>query len=195
MSGQGLPAPARHKTVKRIHISDDDLARAASDGDGAAFSTLLARHYDRLFGLAFRMTGSRADAEDLTQDVCAALPSKIRSFRAESRFTTWMYRIMVNAAHDLRRRRAAHDKASEGWGDWELARRDEAKETAEQVDWLIATMRALPDELRDTLALILDDATHRQAAEVLGISEGTVSWRIYEAKRHLAALRAKEDRA
>ncbi len=54
-------------------------------------------------------------------------------------------------------------------------------------------MRALPDDLRDTLALVPDDATHDQVAEVLGISPGTVSWRISEAKKHLRALREKED--
>ena len=101
----------------------------------------------------------------------------------------------MNAAHDRRRRQASHRKAAEGWGDWELARRAEAEDSAGQIGWLLAAMGQLKDELRDTLALVLDEVTHRDAAEILGISEGTVSWRISVAKKQLGALRAKEDQA
>lgn len=175
--------------------SDEDLARAAAGGDGAAFAALLSRVYDRLFALAFRLTGSRAEAEDLTQDVCAALPAKLGAFRGQSRLTTWLYRVVVNAAHDRRRRAASHARAATSWGDWELARQAEIAETREALDWLTTAMRALPEDLRDTLALVLDDMTHAQAAEVLDISEGTVSWRLSEARKRLRALRAREESA
>lgn len=177
-----------------MDTSDETLARDAARGDAAAFSMLLARCYDRMFALSFRMTGTRAEAEDLTQDICAALPAKIANFRGDSRFTTWLYRVVVNAAHDRRRRQTSHKRATEGWGSWEIARRSADAETAEQVDWLMSAMRQLPENLRDTLALVLDDATHAQAAEVLGVSEGTISWRISEAKKHLRRIRAQEDR-
>ena len=62
-----------------------------------------------------------------------------------------------------------------------------------QIDWLTTATSALPEDLRDTVALVLDDVTHREAATILGISEGTVSWRISEAKKHLRALRETED--
>ena len=177
----------------RMTTSDENLARAAADGDVEAFSALLERHYDAVFRLAFRLTGAAAEAEDLTQDVCAALPAKLASFRAEARFTTWLWRVVVNAAHDRRRRAATHARHAEGWGDWETARRAADRETAEAVDWLAEAMRALPEELRDTLALVLDDLSHEEAAEILGIAPGTVSWRISEAKKRLRALREKED--
>ena len=96
---------------------------------------------------------------------------------------------MVNAAHDRRRRRATYVKATTGWGDWEVARRAEAEEKEEALDWLTTAMRALPEDLADTLALVLDDATHAEAAEVLGVSEGTISWRISEAKKRLRELK------
>ena len=179
----------------RMETSDEDLARAAAGGDAAAFSALLERRYDGLFALAFRLTGSRAEAEDLTQDICAALPAKLAGFRGTAKFSTWLYRVAVNAAHDRRRRLASHRKAADGWGDWELARRAEAEETAGQVDWLITAMGQLKDDLRDTLALVLDEVTHREAAEILGVSEGTISWRISEAKKQLGALRSTEDQA
>ena len=177
----------------RMVTSEEDLARAAAGGDAAAFGALLELRYDGLFRLAFRLTGSRAEAEDLTQDICAALPAKLAGYRSEARFGTWLYRVAVNAAHDRRRRQASARKAADGWGDWELARQAEMAETAAQIDWLTAAMRALPDDLRDTLALVLDDMSHREAGEVLGVSEGTVSWRVSEARKHLRALRATED--
>lgn len=178
--------------VMRMTVSDETLARAAADGDGEAFSSLLHRHYDRVFRLAFRLTGAAAEAEDLCQDICAALPAKLAAFRGEARFTTWLYRVVVNAASDRRRRRATYAKAAEGWGEVEVARRAEAVETAEALDWLTRAMRALPEELRDTVALVLDDVTHAEAAQVLGVSEGTVSWRMSEAKKRLRLMKEAE---
>jgi RNA polymerase sigma-70 factor, ECF subfamily len=180
----------------RMESDDRALALAAADGDGAAFAALIERHYDRLFALAFRLTGSRAEAEDLTQDICLALPAKLGGYRGEARVTTWLYRVAVNAAHDRRRRQAVRAKAGQGWGDWELARVAQAAEERDALDWLTAAMRALPEELRDTAALILDEElTQAEAAEVLGIAEGTVAWRMSEVKKRLRALWAKEERA
>ena len=176
-----------------MSTSDEELALAAAGGDAAAFSTLLSRSYDRLFALAFRLTGRRAEAEDLTQDICAALPAKLAGFRGSARFSTWLYRVAVNAAHDRRRRQASHARAADGWGDWELARRAEIAETTAQVDWLMQAMARLNDDLRDTLALVLDEVTHAEAAQILGVSEGTISWRVSQAKKHLAAMRATEE--
>ena len=175
-----------------METGDTDLALAAAGGDAAAFSRLLERHYDRLFRLCFRLTGARAEAEDLTQDICAALPARLRSFRGEAGFTTWLYRLAVNAAHDRRRRAATHAKAADGWGDWERNRRAADSQTAEAVDWLTEAMRSLAPDLRDTLALVLDEVTHREAGAILGVSEGTISWRISEAKKHLARMRAED---
>ena len=169
--------------------SDEALALAAANGDGEAFSALITRHYDRVFRLSFRLTGVRAEAEDLCQDICAALPAKIAAFRGDARFTTWLYRVVVNAASDRHRRRASYARAADGWGEVEVARRAEAAETAEALDWLTAAMRALSDELRETLALVLDDVTHAEAGEILGVSEGTISWRISEAKKRLRAMK------
>lgn len=179
--------------VMRMTVSDEALALAAASGDGEAFASLLHRHYDRVFRLAFRLTGVRAEAEDLTQDVCAALPAKLSAFRGDARFTTWLYRVVVNAAHDRRRRRASHAKAAASWGEVEVARQAEASETAAALDWLSQAMQALPEDLRDTVALVLDEVTHAEAALVLGISEGTVSWRMSEAKKHLRAMKEAED--
>lgn len=173
--------------------SDTALARAAACGDQDAFSCLLGRHYDALFRLCFRLSGVQAEAEDLCQDICLALPAKLARFRGEARFTTWLYRVTVNAAHDRRRRAATRARASEGWGAWEQNRQAELAEAQEGLDWLQSAMRALPEDLRDTLALTLgEEMTQGEAAQVLGISEGTVAWRLSEVRKRLKAMRDKE---
>ncbi len=188
-----MPFGLRPIEQMRMNVSDEDLALAAAGGDGAAFEALLARLYDRLFGLCFRLTGSRADAEDLTQDICAALPAKLANFRGTAKVTTWLYRVAVNAASDRRRRAATYSKALDGWGDWETARADIAREEQEAVSWLYRAMGQLKDPLRDTLALVLDDISHAEAGEILGVSEGTISWRVAEAKKALRALKEEEE--
>jgi RNA polymerase sigma-70 factor (ECF subfamily) len=176
----------------RMTVSDEDMALAAQNGDGQAFASLIARQYDRLFRLCFRLTGSKHEAEDLTQDICAALPAKLSSYKRQSKVTTWLYRVAVNAAHDRRRKQATYGRASDGWGDWELNRQAVIEENQTRADWLTAAMGSLPVDLRDTLALVLDDMTHADAGAILGISEGTVSWRLSEARKHLKSLKEKE---
>ncbi len=176
-----------------MDTSDETLAAAAANNDREAFAALLARHYDRIFGLAFRLTGARAEAEDLTQDICMALPVKLQSYRQTARLTTWLYRVTVNAAHDRRRRAATRSRAADGWGDWELARQAEIAEAGAALDWLAATMARLSPELRDTVALTLgEELSQAEAAEVLGVSEGTVAWRMSEVKKRLRGMARAE---
>ena len=178
-----------------METPDETLATAAALGDRTAFGVLVSRHYDRIFGLSFRLTGNRAEAQDLTQDICAALPAKLRGWRGEARFTTWLYRVVVNAVHDLRRRHFTREKAASGWGNWEIARQDEIATQAEALDWLTTAMQRLSPELRDTVALVLgEELTQGQAGEVLGVSEGTVAWRMSEVKKRLRAIAAEDAR-
>jgi RNA polymerase sigma-70 factor (ECF subfamily) len=177
----------------RMETPDETLATAAAQGDRAAFSVLLTRHYDRVFRTAYRLTGRRADAEDLAQDICAALPAKLRLWRGEARFTTWLYRVTVNAAHDQRRRQSTRSRAATGWGDWEIERQASMAEDAGAQAWLAAAMRHLPPDLRDTAALICgEELTQAEAAQVLGLSEGTVAWRMSEVKRRLRDIARQE---
>jgi RNA polymerase sigma-70 factor, ECF subfamily len=176
-----------------MNTSDEDLALAAAGGDRDAFGALLSRHYDRVHGLAWRLTGSRADAQDLTQDICANLPARLRNWRGEARFSTWLYRVVVNAVHDMRRRQATRARASDGWGDWELARQDEIEAEREAHGWLTDAMTRLPPELRDTVALVLgEELTQAEAGVVLGLSEGTIAWRMSEVKKRLRAMAEQE---
>ncbi|MCY3930125.1 MAG: RNA polymerase sigma factor [Acidobacteria bacterium] len=172
---------------------DEELVRAAATGSREAFRELLELHYDRIFRFCFRLTGRREEAEDLTQDICVALPAKLKSFRGRASLTTWLYRVAMNAAHDRRRRAMSRTKAAEGWGEIEMSRLAEETGRAADLDWLRRSMAVLPDDLRDTVALTIDgEMTHAEAAEVLGISEGTVSWRLSEARKRLRAMRQEE---
>ena len=76
--------------------TDDDLVSLATQGNRAAFEALLRRHYDLMHRVAWRMTGSQTDAQDICQDVCCALVERIASFRGEAKFTTWLVGIVRN---------------------------------------------------------------------------------------------------
>ena len=86
---------------------DGALARRAAAGDREAFAALLECHYHRIFRIGARVLGDADEAADLAQDVCVALPARLASWRGESRFTTWLYRVVMNAARDALRRKDA----------------------------------------------------------------------------------------
>ncbi|MEM8870512.1 MAG: RNA polymerase sigma factor [Pseudomonadota bacterium] len=175
--------------------SDATLVTQARSGDADAFAMLVARHYDAVFRLAWKLLGNRAEAEDLAQDVSIGLATKLHGFREEARFSTWLHRVVVNTARDRMRRRARYAKAASGWGEVERARQTAAAEADAASAWLSAAMGALPDGLRETVALVLgEDLTHAEAAEVLDVSEGTISWRMSETRRRLREI-AEEEKA
>lgn len=177
-----------------METSDEDLAIAAAGGDASAFSVLLKRHYDRIFRVARTVLGNHAEAEDLTQDICLALPQKITGFRGEAKFTTWLHKVVVNASRDRIRRASSQSKASWGWGDWERNRVAGNEDTAEATNWLTDAMSRLNADLRETVALVLgEDMNHREAGEILGLSEGTVSWRMSEVKKALSEMARAEE--
>ncbi len=190
---KNCPLTCVQLSIMLMNTPDEILATAAASGDSSAFGVLLERHYDRVLGLCWRLTGNRADAQDLCQDICTSLPAKLATWRGDARFTTWLYRVTVNAAHDLRRRQATRTRASAGWGDWELARQDKIATDRDAAAWLTQTMAQLPPELRDTVALVLgEDMTQAEAARVLGLSEGTIAWRMSEVKKRLRQIAKQE---
>ena len=170
---------------------DHRLALDAAQGDRAAFERLVQRHYDRIFGLAWRFTGGPPDCEDLAQDVCVALGTKIRSYRGDAKFTTWLYQVVLNAARDRMRRTGTRLAATAAFAEVDALRRDEAETTQTRAAWLRGTIAGLRAELRETAILVLDEGlSHAEAAEILGIAEGTVSWRLAQVRK---AVRAAAD--
>lgn len=168
---------------------DRELAERAQGGDRNAFQQLLERHYDTAYRVAWRFLGSIEDAEDVAQDVCLALPAKLASYRARSRFSTWLYAVVVNACRDhLRRRKSAEALQSSYAMLREMDVADQADDAA-RLNWLNRALATLEPALRETAILVLEeDLSHGEAAQALGCAEGTVSWRMAEVRKRLKAL-------
>ena len=174
--------------------SSEKLAAEAGAGSAEAFRALLERHYDLMYRVAYRTLGQQADAEDLVQEICTALPRKLKSFRHDAKFESWLYRVVVNAGRDLMRKRGAQARAADGWGDVEVMQREVAVEKKESLSWLARAMQRLSPELRETVALVLgEEMTHAQAGKVLGLKEGSVSWRMNEVKKELRLMAQAEE--
>ena len=167
--------------------SDSSLVNAACAGDREAFAALLDRHYARIHGLAWHFTGSRTDADDIAQDVCCILVEKIGSFRGEAQFTTWLCGITFNACRDWRRRRgsfrALTEKLTVLVG---IAAVPDGRDLYDAI-WLESAISRMKPALRDTAVLVAgQQLTHAEAADILGVAEATVSWRMHEVRRILS---------
>ena len=165
---------------------DPDKGRvaAAAAGDRAAFAALLEAHYGRIHGLAWQLTGSRADADDIAQDVCCTLVEKIGSFRGEARFTTWLCAIVFHAARDFRRRRGAFARFTGRLTLLAGLSRPEDGRDAYDAIWLKNAIMRLKPAYRDTAILVAgQQLSHAEAAAILGVAEATVSWRMHEVRR------------
>jgi RNA polymerase sigma factor (sigma-70 family) len=166
---------------------DGSLVAAAIGGDRAAFGELLDRHYDRIHALAWRMTGSRADADDIAQDVCCLLVEKLAGFRGEAKFSTWLCGIVFNCCRDHRRRRRSFEGFATKLGVLTgLTRGPDGRDWHDQV-WIDSAISRLKPAYRDTVVLVAgQQLTHAEAADILGVSEATVSWRMHEVRKMLS---------
>ncbi len=167
---------------------DADLLSAAIAGDRDAFGTLLQRHYNRIHGLAWQLTGSRTDADDIAQDVCCILVQKIATFRGDAKFSTWLCGIVFNACRDLRRRRRSFGGFTERLAVLAgLARAPDGRDLYDAI-WLKSAIMRLKPAYRETAVLVAgQQLTHGEAAEILGVTESTISWRMHEVRRMIAA--------
>ncbi|VAV99347.1 hypothetical protein MNBD_ALPHA08-1851 [hydrothermal vent metagenome] len=174
-------------------MNDNELAAQANAGNRAAFALLLERHYDLIFRLAFRMLSNRTDAEDLAQDICVALPKKLRSFAGKSKLTTWLYQVTMNAARDFLRRRSTIQKIHTEFADADALQKAGDKARQKEVEWAYGAISTLPDDLRETALLVVAEGlNHAEAATILEIKETTVSWRMMKVREHLKALALSE---
>ncbi len=175
--------------------SDEDLAARAALGDGAAFRTLLGRHYDRVFRVVFSVLQSKSDAEDITQEIWAALPSKLRHWRGDAKLSTWLHRIALNAAKDSLRRSAVRARTIAGYTEMDALSRGAAIDTERRLSWLQCALETLSEDLRATAALTLGEQMNfADAAAILGIAEGTVAWRMSEIRKRLKTIALNDNR-
>lgn len=162
---------------------DEVLVRRAQRGERFAFEQLVERHEQRLYTLAARVLGSRDDAADAVQEALLRAWLALPKFRGDARFSTWLYRIVVNAAHDVRakRREQPIEDLSEPadprdrFADQELSGE------------LQRALDALDEGYR--VAVVLYDVlgcSYAEIAEMTGVAEGTVKSRIFRGRSELA---------
>ena len=174
-------------------LADDTLAERASIGDRDAFAMLVERHYAFIHGVAWKWCRDRSSAEDIAQNVCLRLGHAIRGWRNESAFTTWLYRLTINAAHDharfiareMRKEKALAVHAQTQGEDIETY-------TPSHSDYVWDAVRTLPEKQRDAMLLVYgEELSHADAAAVMGCAESTVSYHLHTARKQLKTLLGK----
>jgi RNA polymerase sigma-70 factor (ECF subfamily) len=177
--------------------TDRDLVdRAKTQSDLDAFDQLVRRHQQRIHRLAVHMLRDRAEAEDVTQETFIRAYKALPRFDGRSEPYTWFYRITINLSlNRIRSRKSARtthdtddprldavlvDRAPESGDPGGRAERKELYEA------LARGIDQLSDTLRTTLILVcIDGRSHEDAATILGAPEGTIAWRVHEARRKL----------
>jgi len=209
--------PLRHpRPIENGPASDAQdlvLVRAIQAGDSAAWSKLLTRYQDRLFGVCMRMVGDRERAADMTQDAMVRIIEGIKSYDGRAKLSTWMIRVTMNVClsrlrSEKLRRHASLDAANDGqnagksggasWGGGRSASdrvpdeqlREPGAELSverEETRRLVAAalLRILPEQ---RAILVLRDSKgleYEQIAEVLDVPVGTVKSRLFRARSAL----------
>ena len=162
---------------------DELLVRRAQRGERFAFEQLVERHEHRLYTLAARTLGSWEDAADAVQEALVRAWLALPKFRGDARFSTWLYRIVVNAAHDVRAKR--REPAAEEPPD-PADPRDRFAEQ-ELSGELQRALNGLDESYR--VAVVLYDVlgcSYAEIAELTGVPEGTVKSRIFRGRGELA---------
>ncbi len=177
--------------------TDRELVEAAKGGDAEAFGVLVRRYQRRIFRLAVHMVRNGAEAEDVTQETFVRAYQALDRFDGRSEPFTWIYRIAVNLSlNTLRARRPTRDSAPADdprvealLTELHRTSRDDPAEASQQKQLVAALcdgIDALSETLRTTLVLVcIDGVAHDEASRVLGCPEGTVAWRVHEARRKL----------
>jgi RNA polymerase sigma-70 factor (ECF subfamily) len=170
------------------------LVAAAKAGDARAFEALVTRYRKRIFALALHITRSASEADDIAQDVFLKAYRALPEFEGRSQFFTWVYRMTVNRSLNVRRDRARRGE--------DVVLDDPRLELAVAVDArsnpgreaelrqsyarLLRALDALPVDMRTTVILVsLQCLSHGEVAVVQKVSEGTIAWRMHEARRRL----------
>lgn len=181
---------------------DKPLIQSYLAGDTGAFNELVGRYERLAYNLAYRMAGNATDAADLTQEIFVRLHRSVKSFRGDSAFSTWFYRLAINCCKDWLRKEARRPATQEiqdtliADGGASPSQLYERKETKALVH---AAISALPDEQR--IAIILHDIQGYSYEEIAAIEDvpiGTVKSRLSRARfkltESLAAIKEHDGR-
>jgi len=175
--------------------SESHLVSRAQAGDEAAFAALFEKHKRGVYALSLRMTRAPADAEDLSQEVFLLLFRKISLFRGESAFSTWLYRMVVNAALARLRRQGARNVPFEREGE---SRRENVRPEAGAQDprlrhcldrlTLERAISSLPPTYRAVFILyVVHGYEHSEIARIMNCSVGNSKAQLHKARQKLRA--------
>jgi len=174
-------------------MNEERLIERASQGDTQAFDQLLSEHEKRMYGICLRMCRNQEDAQDCLQESMLRIFRAITSFKGQSSFSTWVYRITMNACIDeLRRRKNAQQVSvdtlmEEGWMPVDPGETpEEHAVSVDQQAELSRLIRQLPEDMR--AAVVLRDIqgyTYEEISEILDTNVGTVKSRISRGRERL----------
>jgi len=178
-----------------ISSSDDDptpfeavnqTVRRAQEGDADAFRTLYEEHGGRVFALCLRLSGDRAAAEELTQDVFVRVWERLETFRGDSAFSTWLHRLAVNEVLGEKRSASRRARRVVSTDEPESLERPRTESGAMEHWELSNAIAWLPEGAR--IVFVLHDVEgyqHDEIASMTGIAEGTSKAQLHRARRLL----------
>jgi len=174
-------------------LPDRQLVERSQGGDVDAFRTLVQRHQDRIYTAVLRFCGNAEDANDIVQRAFINAYRKVKEFKGDSAFSTWMYRIAFNQSVSFRRENARHQAPSIYGKDDELAvepseERDpggrmEIEESRRKVQE--ALLKLDPEDRKIIVLKDIEDRSYEEIAGVLEIPKGTVRSRLFRARQAL----------
>ncbi len=169
--------------------TEPDLLAECRNGSRKAFESLFLANQKRVFSVALNFFGGRHDlAEDVTQQVFLKIFNKIGDFRAEAEFTTWLYRITVNACLDEQRKTHRFFSIENFFGEFRVRKMQDEKfeqrEISDEVQKAIATLK--PKFRLPILLKYSEGLSYEEIAKVLDCSIGTISSRLNRGHKMLA---------
>lgn len=175
-------------------LADDELMQRICEGDHNAFAELVARHTDQFYLLAMRTLGCRPDAEDVVQSAFVKLWQKPNSWdKKKSKFTTWFYRVVLNACHDFTRKHQRNLLMESPVMETLLPSEHSAETVLQerqtenrQQRWLAEAIEKLSKGQRDALNLIVYcELPQKEAAQVLGVSVSAIESLLRRARKSI----------
>jgi len=175
--------------------SDDGLMAEVRKGNHDAFAALVTRHSQHFYALAYRTLGNQDDAQDIVQNAFVKLWQKPQLWQPnKAKFTTWFYRVIVNACHDYRRKYGRSVNVDNSMFeelsrpvDSEQAALEDKQNVSRQQQALEFSIANLPSSQRDAINLVVySELPQKQAAQVLGVSLKALESLLIRAKRAMA---------
>jgi RNA polymerase sigma-70 factor (ECF subfamily) len=184
-------------TIRHQELPDAELVKLAQAGDNRAFDELVRRYENKVYRLAFKILRHEDDAGEALQDAFLSAYRGLKNFKADSTFSTWLYRVATNAALMKYRKRRdghvsleqsqSHDEDAEGLqiADWSALPDDDLL-TGELDDILSEGLDRLPDELREVFVMRdIEGLSNSDVAERLRLTVPAVKSRLHRARLQL----------